>query len=252
MTYVVGTGQIDLNNRPNFIITDPATMTSPVAMLHHRISWNVLGGAMNQVLAGTAESKVINSLLKLSPAQSADYVKNFKTALNLKLANKRLAQANIDAINAVEQLIFTLPCNLFQGLNQRQDDPANDMDFTPVDIAFDGSLPVSQPGVLTAAGQLQQARERLMNRLLQAQLKPADIDSACAEVVRLWRPAARVPPVSALAQATVFQPACWAPGNAPFAAPAYRHWVDGNLQPLTAAQATALNAVVMTRVRTKY
>lgn len=262
MTYVVATRQLDLNNRPAFITTDPVTMTSGFAMLHHRISWNALGGAINAVLAGAAQPQVINYLLRMSPGNSFAVINGFTTALNRVLANQTLTQPQIDAIEMVEQLIFTLPCNLFQGLNARADDPGNGIDFLPGDVTVTGTLPRVN-NVLTPLGVMQQLREKLMNRLLNLGQPGAliDIGVCCAGIAQQWAvltpaaaavaaapPAPAIPARTSLQQATGFNGALWAPGAAPWANPGYRNWPG----PLTAAQSLALNTTVMNRVNNGY
>lgn len=249
MTYDPASRQLDLNNRPAFIFTDPATMTSAVAMLHHRISWNTLGTALNGVLAGAVDRQVVNYLLRMSPDNSFAVINGFTTALTRVLANQALTPAQVSAIDTVEQLVFTLPSNLFLGLNNRADDPGNGMDFLSGDVNPDGTLPRPN-GQITLLGQLEQKREMLFNRLRNPPAPGAlsDMNIICASIVQLW--AAQTPavggaaPLPSLAQATGFSPAMWAPGVAPFANPAYRSWPG----PLTAAQSAALNVVVMNRV----
>ncbi len=259
MSYIPATRQLDLNDRPKFLITDPVTMNHPVAMLHHRISWNALGGAINQVLSGAADSKIVNFLLRLSPGNSGDVIRGFNTALDRVLSNQPLTGGQIEAIQTVEQLLFSLPCNLFLGLSEREDDPKAGIDFLPADITATGALPCVG-GQLTALGAIQQVREKLMNRLLNATAPFAftDIGTCCTALKTLW--VAQTPPAAAvigppaipqrnsMEQATGFQPADWAPGAAPFAGPPYRNWPG----PLTAPQCAALNATVINRVRTGY
>lgn len=266
MTYVAATRQLDLNLRPAVPANaDPVTMTHFFAMLHHRISWNVLGGVINQVLSGALDRMVINYILRLSPDRSFAVVNDFATALNRVLANAVLSQAQVDAIERVEELICWLPCNVFQGLNARTDDPGAGMDFLPGDVNPDGTLP-RNPAGLTQLGLIQQTRERLMHRLMTAAspgMLPL-IQTDCATLAQLWTamvpvapaippapPAPGVPPRTALQQATGFTPALWAPGAAPYVNPGYRLFVNGGVA-LTAAQSQALNTTVMNRVNTVY
>jgi hypothetical protein len=267
MTYVAATRQLDLANRPGLPAdADPVTMAHFFAMLHHRISWNVLGGVINQVLSGDLDRMVINYLLRLSPNRNFAVVNGFSTALNRVLANAALTQAQVDAIEQVEELICWIPCNLFQGLNARADDAAAGMDFLPGDVNADGTLPRNAAG-LTNLGLIQQTRERLMHRLMNPGgpgILPL-IQNDCATLAQLWGalipvapaipaapPAPAVPPRTALQQATGFTPAYWAPpGAPPYALPGYRLFMSGGV-PLTAAQSLALNATVMARVNTVY
>lgn len=232
---------LDLNNRPNFITAGRNNMLHPVAMLHHRVPWNVLGTALNAVLSGGVDAKLINSLLKLSPVNSKPLVDNFKAALTQLQAGKTLSQANIAAIEAVEQEVFSLPCNLFLGLNARADDPGNEMDFTPDDVNFDGTVPT------TAAGELEKLREKVMGLLSKSpQIDLTVLDPACTQWATQWKSFID----GGLSSASPFQAAHWAPGAPPFTAPAFRRWVNG-VTPLSVTQSQQLNQIVQTRAITK-
>lgn len=244
--YDANTRQLDLNNRPNFIISDPNTMVHPVAMLHHRISWSVLGGALNGVLNGSVDKSVINALLKLTPGPTGPTVIAFSTALTQVLAQKNLSQTHIDAINRVEELVFSLPCNLFLGPNNRSDDPGANIDFLPGDVESDGNFPRVN-GQITALGQAEKTREALMNHLMNATRPRAvdDIDRLCAALAKQY--VAVAPPLgglSSLSQATGYTPGLWNPAVGMIGA--YRNWPGG----LTIPQSNALNVRVMDRVGT--
>ena len=103
----------DVLNRPAFITTDPVTMLHPTAMLHHRVSWALLCGTLNRVIAKTVDAAVVKSLLRLSPQNSATDFKAFQAVITPLAAGKTLSPAQIASLDLIEQWVFTLPCNLF-------------------------------------------------------------------------------------------------------------------------------------------
>jgi hypothetical protein len=245
-------------------------MQNPITSLHHRIPWSLLVGTINQVLLGTVDTAAIRSLLRLSPGVNipplppdtnfvAPLIKTFKASVSQAIAKKTLLQPQVDAINLVEQLIFTLPCNLFAGLNARSDDPANlpgtNMDFLPTDIDANGAV-VTDPVNGPPLGKAQKVREKLFNRLVNVgqSFAVSDIEDCCTSLATLWGqisppvPAApnAIPPVLArtsLQQATGYTLNLWVQGVGVI--PGYRLWGGANW---TAADSNNLTTKVMHRV----
>lgn len=264
MTYSHVMRQLDCLNRPPFLVTDPVTMVHPTAMLHHRISWNALCGALNRVLAGTLGSNgsgLVNALLSLSPVASAEPVKKFKAALfNLEhlKSGTSLGPIDVAAIEHIEQLIFSLPCNLFLGPTNRCDDPGSDMDFLPNDVGLDGSV-----DECTDLGAIQILREKIFSLLLNINSSPLlsnkndeDFPPTLGQYTRklaeLWK---KVSPdrlgAKSLEQATGFNPLLWSPGTGvgvALTSPGLRHW-HGADPPATCIDLLRLNGRVMTRVK---
>ncbi len=127
--------------------------------LHHWIPWRSLLDVLQHALAGTVDPRVVGHLLMLSPRPARDLATRFAAAAHQFRIGGPFQRGQGQVIAEVEQELFSLPCNLFQGLSNRADDPANlglrFMDFTPGDILSTGSLPEGTPG------ELQRARERL-------------------------------------------------------------------------------------------
>lgn len=235
------------NGRPT-VQTYPFPMVAGGWQLAHRVPWNALQGALNLVLTAAVDTALVNSLLKLSPVASGPFVSAFKTAVSRRLANKPLSVGDVQALEDVERLVCWLPCNIFEGIIGRGDDPGNGIDFLPSDVNADGSLPD------TPLGKAQAQREKLTNRLLAATGKFAlqDIGACCETLRKSWvalaPPIAGPPAVASLARGTPFDQFQWAPGTGPGALtiPGFRHWT-ANGQALTLAQCVQLNAKVMTR-----
>jgi hypothetical protein len=230
------------NNRGMFVTAGRINLVHAFCMNHHRIAWGILRGALNQVMAGTADDSLVNVLLSACPENTADMLKKFKAALQRAQAKKTLTDPEVTALETVEGEIFSLPLNLFQGLNARADDPADRMDFTPDDITHDG---LRQGGV---PGDLQKAREQVCGLLLKTKIDVALLKTAVSDWVNLWKAHG-----GGLTTATPHNAAWWAPGAAPFTNPGYRHWANPSTgTALTAVEAGAINNVVYTRVTTKF
>lgn len=236
MTWDSEKRQLDLSDRPQFITAGRHNMTHPVAMLHHRVPWNTLGGVLNDILAGRADVNILNSLLKFSPSPSKPLLEGFKAALALVLADKTLQPKHVDAINAMEAEIFSLPGNLFLGRNNRADDPGDDIDFTPDDLDENGAFRDSDLGMA------QRWREKLMAALLRRSAD--DVKLTCTELAEQWGKKCGYPRDTA----TPFTPTHWARRADQYVTPAYRNWVKDGV-PLTADQCKELNKIAGDRVK---
>jgi len=208
--------------------------------LHHRIPWRLLLDVLQHALAGAVDPRVVGHLLMLSPRPTRDLATRFAAAAHQFRIGGPFQRGQGQVIAEVEQELFSLPCNLFQGLSNRADDPANlglrFMDFTPGDILPTGSLPEGMPG------QLQRARERLFALLLAGIIDPAMVQEACRRWRELWAMHG-----GGLNCATAHRREWWAPGGMPFTQPPYRHWINAAGAALTAEQSTRLNVIVFRR-----
>lgn len=205
--------------------------------LHHRIPWDLLLNVLRRALDGTAEASVIGYLLRLAPRPTEDLATRFSAAAHQFRVGRPFLRQQGEAIAEVEQELFSLPCNLFQGLSNRADDPGNEfMDFTPDDVIHTGSLPEGIPG------RLQRARERLFALLRAGTINAGAIRSACRDWRELW-----IAHRGGLNSATAHRHEWWAPGGMPFTQPAYRHWINAIGAPLTAEQSARLNEIVFRR-----
>ncbi|MEY4563845.1 MAG: hypothetical protein RLZZ618_3122 [Pseudomonadota bacterium] len=211
----------DTPARPNFITAGRVNMLHFVMKVDHRIPWKHLRGALNQVLAGTAEPQVVNALMKLSPSRDGSVLKAFAVAAAECKAGVRPKPHQLVALETIEQEIFSLPANLALGLNNRADDPGGEcMDFTIDDVDYAGT-PAATP-----AGDLQKLREKLFGLLGAKTLVPAEIAQVCNSIVTAvgqanlntatagnldhWHPGPPLPGALAVVQRTH---------------PAYRYWL---------------------------
>jgi hypothetical protein len=227
------------NERPRFRTEGRRNMTHYT--LHHRLPWALLMGILRRVVQGTADAKIIRWLLLLSPDNTEDLYRRFAAAAHQCRLGCELTLREQAAVSTVEIELHSLPCNLFQGLSNRADDPGGcAMDFTPADIAFDGSRPEGP------AGEMQQCRERLFGILNRGDVNARDVQHACQQ----WR-YLLLRSGEGLNSATAHNPAWWAPGGMPYADPAYRHWVDDEGTPLTVGQCNRLNDIVSRRAMTR-
>lgn len=170
-----------IDPRPGFIT--PANMEHPVMKLDHRIPWNLLRGTLNKILRRELNSEIINALMKLSPANNVDMIKSFKVAVEETRPGKLPPEHQIRALNTIEQLIFSLPCNLALGLNERADDPGGDrMDFTPDDVDHAGAY--RNP----SNGNCQQFFETLFGLLSAPQIDLKAVDICCNGLRTRWTP----------------------------------------------------------------
>jgi hypothetical protein len=231
------------NNRGAFITAGRLHLLHAFCMNHHRLPWAVLRGALNQVMAGTADDKLANVFLSVSPVvDTPGMLKKFKAAVQRVQAGKTLAAAEVTALEDMEGEVFSLPLNLFQGLNARYDDPADKMDFTPDDITHEGARTAGNPGAL------QKVREQAYGLLSKNKIDVASVKTCFQDWDKLWGAHG-----GGLGSATPHNVAWWAPGAAPFTNPGFRHWVNPTTAAnLTNVEAKALNEVVATRATTKF
>lgn len=205
--------------------------------LHHRIPWDLLLDVLQRALDGALHARVIGYLLTLAPRPTADLAIRFAAAAHQVRAQGAPARGQLDVIDEVEQELFSLPCNLFQGLMPRNDDPGNEkLDFTPYDVQYSGALPEGIPGTV------ERARERVFGILRLALIDPGTIQIACRHWRDLW-----IAHGGGLHCATQHQVHWWAPGAMPFIYPAYRHWVNPAGAALTPAECVRLNELVFRR-----
>jgi hypothetical protein len=212
--------------------------------LHHRISWALLLNVLQRALAGTVHPRVIGYLLTLAPRPTADLATQFAAAAHQFRTQRPFRPGQGEVIVEVEQELFSLPCNLFQGLGDRADDPARDparlrMDFTPYDVQYTGALPEGIPGTL------ERARERVFGILYQANIDPGTIQIACRNWRDLW-----IAHGGGLHCATQHQNHWWAPGGMPFTHPPYRHWLNPVGAALSVVECLRLNELVFRRATT--
>ena len=212
-------------SRPgSFMIGARTNMAHSVMKLDHRIPWNLLQSALNKVLAGEADVKVVNALMKLSPSPSVEksrILKNFGTAVNELKPGREPNTTQMEALEAVENEIFSLPVNLALGLNERADDPGGDcLDFTPDDVDHSGTPQT------TAVGLAHKVREKLFGQLSQAKIDAGAVDAVVTELISTVS-------LAALSSATPANFEKWHPGPpAPSAGgaqrtkPAYRYWLN--------------------------
>lgn len=220
--------------RPYPLVAGRTNMTGHA--LHHRIPWDLLLDLLQRALDGTVHPRVIGYLLTLAPRPTVDLATQFSAAAHQFRTDRPFQRQQGQVISEVEQELFSLPCNLFQGLSSRADDPGNRlMDFTPSDVEYTGVLPEGVPG------QLQRARERVFAILLQGLIDPVNLQDACRHWRDLW-----IVHGGGLHCATGHQDNWWAPGGMRFNEPPYRHWVSP-VGPLTVAQCIRLNEIVSRR-----
>jgi hypothetical protein len=208
--------------------------------LHHRIPWNLLLNVLQRALDGTVHPRVIGYLLTLAPRPTVDLATQFAAAAHQVRTQRPFRPGQGEVIVEVEQELFSLPCNLFQGLGNRADDPGNDkMDFTPSDVQNNGALPEGIPGTL------ERARERVFGILCQLNIDPGTIQIACRNWRDLW-----IAHGGGLHCATEHQHHWWAPGGMPFTDPPYRHWLNPVGAALTVEECLRLNELVFRRATT--
>jgi hypothetical protein len=226
--------------RPAFITAGRNNMVHMVMMLHHRIPWNLLRTTMNNALSGAVDEKIINALLTLSPEASKPLTDKFKVAANRIQANRALSPQQILDLQAVEQEIFSLPCNLFLGCNNRADDPGTSLDFTPDDVNYAGVYAAG------AAGELQLLRETLYGQLSADNVSVPLVKKTCTSLAAKW-----IANGGGLDTATAHNALWWDPGavGVAFTFPPFRHWVHPNTGNLTLGQAQALIVTVTTRAK---
>ncbi len=207
---------------------------------HHRIPWELLLDVLQRTLEGVVDPRVIGHLLTLSPRPTRELATRFAAAAHQFRIGGPFQRGQGQVIAEVEQELFSLPCNLFQGLSNRADDPERlgprFMDFTPSDVLHTGSLP---EGI---HGQLQRARERVFALLLAGMIDARMVQEACWRWRELWTIHG-----GGLNCATAHQHQWWAPGGMPFAQPPYRYWINAAGGALTAEQSSRLNLIVFRR-----
>jgi hypothetical protein len=236
-----------IDPRPAFETVDRNNMMHPVMKLDHRIPWNLLKGTLNKLLAGNLNIAIINSLLKLSPsADKTKMITNFKTAVGEGKKGRVPPAHQLLALNVVEQEIFSLPCNLALGLNERADDPGGDnLDYTPDDVDHAGAY---MPGL---PGQRQALFETLYGLLSVTNIGLDAVDSCCNELRTAWQKHL------GLDTATPAKIGNWHPGPlppAPAAAPArtnppYRYWVKPTGAALTSGEIQTMIGIVTARAK---
>lgn len=225
--------------RPNMTLA----LAHATGMLHHRIAWSRWRKVLNDVIAGKLDSKAVNICLSLSPSVAKPLVDGFKTAcvqVKALKPGKTLDARNVQAIQAVEAEVFSLPINAFLGPTQRGDDPADDMDFTPDDIDCNGAATTGN------WGDMQKVREAFYAALLKSDLIGMEV--AAVELRKKW-----IAMGYDLGTPTGFNNAHWAPdpGNpAGRAYPPYRAWIKSGAY-LTVEDCRKLTALVQKRVETK-
>lgn len=229
--------------RPNFITAGRVNVVHFVMKLDHRIPWNALRGALNQVLAGTADTELINALMQLSPSRDGKAIKSFGVAASECKAGTRPKPHQVAALEDIEQEIFSLPANLALGLNNRADDPGGDnMDFTVDDVDFAGA-PQATP-----AGDLQKLRESLFGALKAKQIDAKAVKLICKEMVTAighnnlnaatagnldhWHPGPALPGAIAVVQRTT---------------PPYRYWMKPTGTPMTSVEIVTMLEEVTAR-----
>jgi hypothetical protein len=177
MPYDVATDS--MTGRPAWILG--ANMNHHMMKNDHRIPWNCLLATLNRAIR-TGEKNdiaIVNSLMKMSPGLHPDRMKDFKVGLSQHKTGQVRKPGHVTALNSIEQLLFSLPSNISNGLNNRADDPGgDDMDFTPDDVDFAGSPTAG------ANGALQTLRETLFGLLVSVKPDERSIDKVCTEIVR--------------------------------------------------------------------
>lgn len=240
MPYVALSDSLTAPPRPAWILR--VNMADFVMKNDHRIPWNCLLRVFNDVIAGKCDIKVINSLLKLSPADNVDLIRRLKVVLSQHKPGKPRAPEHIACLEEIEQELFSLPVNISNGLNNRADDPGGDnMDFTPDDIDYAGN---PMPG---APGELQKLRETLFGLLLAGKRDPATIEQVCQKIVT----AIGHVNLNAAAPSNL---AHWHPGPAavPIVArtfPGYRYWVKPTGALLSSAEILTMIEHVTARAK---
>lgn len=231
-----------LGRPPAFITAGRINLIHHVFKNDHLIPWNTLSGVLNEVLSGKADLGVVNALLSLSPAKTAEMLVGFKAGVSQIIAGKVPTAGQIVSLDAVELEIFSLPCNLAQGLNTRADDPGGDcMDYTVNDVDYRGVC------YKTDAGELQKLRETLFHHLSARPIDLTGVQLACRALVQKITK-------QRLHIATPGDYGHWHPGPAPagpaFPArtnPPYRYWTKLSGDALSAAEILTMLQMITAR-----